>query len=165
MLNIEDGSGLSSADSYISLVDARIYAANYGYTLPEDDALAEISLRRAVAYLDLQERFLSGERLTLTQSLAWPRKNSYKYAGNTSIPSDAVPSDIKNAQVIAAEYYGANETAREVSTGQNVIEETVGPITTKYSEGSGDGAKTYITEVDDLLRPYRYGKVRRVVRG
>ena len=44
-LTVEDGTGLEAADSYISLVDARALALDFGWVLPTLDADADIALR------------------------------------------------------------------------------------------------------------------------
>ena len=50
-LLVETGAGVADADSFISLVDARILAANYGLSLDVDDTAAEVQLRQG--YLGL----------------------------------------------------------------------------------------------------------------
>ena len=170
-LIVEDGTGLADADSYISLVDARIIAANYGYILPDDDTEAEIALRQGADYVDLSEPSFTGTRLNDTQALAWPRSNAYKCIGNTYIilASDSVPSDVQRAQVVAAAEYGAGNNPRGNVNGQTVIQETVGPLTVRYSDNSGDSSTFVITAASDLLRPYKCGSsnglTQRTVRG
>ena len=75
-LVIEDGTGKSDADSFISLVDARAFAAKYGITLPVNDTAAEVVLRQGCQYVELQQKCFSGSRLTTTQTLSWPSKSS-----------------------------------------------------------------------------------------
>lgn len=38
---VEDGTGVTGANSYISLADARTYATNRGFELSADDTIAE----------------------------------------------------------------------------------------------------------------------------
>ena len=75
-LVIEDGTGKSDADSFISLVDARAFAAKYGITLPVNDTAAEVALRQGCQYVELQQKCFSGSLLTTTQELSWPSKSS-----------------------------------------------------------------------------------------
>jgi hypothetical protein len=170
-LIVEDGTGLENADSYISLVDARSLAVNYGYSLPADDIDAEVALRQGADYVDLSEPSFTGTRLNDVQALAWPRSNAYKCIGNTYIvlASDSVPSDVKRAQVVAAAGYGAGGNPRGNINGKTVIQETVGPLTVRYSDNSGDSATYTITAANDLLRPYTCGSsnglTQRTVRG
>jgi hypothetical protein len=153
-LIVEDGTGLADADSYISLVDARAYALKYGYTLPVDDTQADIFMRKAALYVDLFEGSYSGERLVDTQALAWPRVNSYKCAGRDQIylPSDAVPTEIQNAQVIAAHFYAAGVNVRANDDGLSIASEEVsGAVKVSYFDNNKTGATIDLTEADDML--------------
>ena len=153
-LIVEDGTGLSNADSYISLVDARAFALNYGYSLPVDDSDANVSLRKGAQYVDLFEGSFSGQRLVDTQSLAWPRANAYKCAGRDQIylPSDSVPLEIQYAQVIAANFYGLGLDVRANDDGLNVnSKEVVGAVKVSYFDNGKTGKSTEITEATDML--------------
>jgi hypothetical protein len=154
MLITEDGTGLPTADSYISLIDARAYALKYGYTLPVDDDQADIFMRKAVIYVDLFEASFSGERLEDTQALAWPRVNAYKCSGRHQIdlPSDSVPIEIQHAQVIAAHYYAAGVNVRANDDGLGIAsEEVVGSVKVAYFDNGKTGATIDLTEADDML--------------
>ena len=153
-LIVENGTGLADADSYISLVDARAYGIKYGYTLPVDDTQADIFLRKAALYVDLFEGSYSGERLVDTQALAWPRVNAYKCAGRDQIdlPSDEVPIEIQNAQVIAAHFYSAGVNVRANDDGKNIAsEEVTGAVKVSYFDNGKTGATIEITEANDML--------------
>ena len=94
-LVVETGAGLADADSFISLIGARAFAARYGITLPVDDTAAEVNLRQGCQYVVLQEKCFNGSRLTSTQALPWPRTgatNVYgvEYADGDSLASFAV---------------------------------------------------------------------------
>ena len=49
-LVIDGGTGKSDTDSFISLSDARAFAAKYGITLPADDTAAEVTLHQGCQY-------------------------------------------------------------------------------------------------------------------
>jgi hypothetical protein len=51
-LTVEDGSIVSGADSYISLVDARAILTSLGQNLNLDDTVAEQELRAACDYIE-----------------------------------------------------------------------------------------------------------------
>ena len=74
-LIVEDGTIVPSADSFLSLVDARLLAVNYGLTLPIDDTEAEIALRNGYLLLLTEERNLQGSRVSAEQTGIFPRKN------------------------------------------------------------------------------------------
>jgi hypothetical protein len=153
-LIVETGTGASDSDSYISLADARAYGVKYGYTLPVDDTQADIFLRKGALYVDLFEGSFSGERLVDTQALAWPRVNAFKCAGRDQVvlPSDSVPIEIQNAQVIAAHYYAAGVNVRANDDGLAIAsEEVVGAVKVAYFDNGKTGATIEITEADDML--------------
>lgn len=156
-LIVEDGTGLTDADSYISLVDARAYALKYGYSLSIDDAAADIELRKGALYIGLFESSFSGRRLSDSQSLAWPRVNAYKCAGNDQIdlPSDSAPLEIKCAQVIAANFYATGLDVRANDDGLGVAsKEVVGAVKVSYFDNGHTGKSVEITEATDMLSNY-----------
>jgi hypothetical protein len=156
MLIVEDGTGLATADSYISLAEARTYALSYGYTLPVDDTDADVALRKGAVYVGLFESSFSGERLVDTQSLAWPRENAFKCAGQDQIeiPSDSVPIEIQNANVIAAASYGQSINVRPNDDGLAVAsKEVTGAVKVSYFDNGKTGKSAQITEAVDALGP------------
>ena len=111
------------------------YAIAHGYVLSGDSA---VNLQLALDWLELQP--FVGEKTDPDQALEWPRD------GDT-----VVPDKIVQAQLEAALVYmnGGDLTA---SIGKNVIEKTVGPLTTKYAE-SGPQSIMY-PKLSMLLRGY-----------
>ena len=153
-LVIEDGTGKTNADSYISLDDARDYASKFGYALPIDDDEADVMLRKGAIYVDLFESSFSGARLNDSQSLAWSRVDAYKCTGQNLIyiDSDVVPNEIKYAQVIAANYYNSGVSVRANDDGLNVAsKEVVGAVKVSYFDNSKTGKSIEITEAIDML--------------
>ena len=73
-LVVEDGTGVTGADSYVSIAEADTYAAANGLTswASATAAAKEIALRQATRYVDTRYRF-RGSRLGLRQPLEWPR--------------------------------------------------------------------------------------------
>jgi len=154
-LTVEDGTGLEAADSYISLVDARALALDFGWVLPTDDTEADIALRNGAQYVDLSESSFAGTRLIDVQGLAWPRLNSFKCYGNNTIniDSDSVPKEMQKAQVAAAVEYGEGKEPRPNNDGQEVQEQTVGPITKKFFQSGTTGGGFTITTAIDAMKP------------
>ena len=111
------------------------YAIARGYMLTGDPI---VQLQLALDWLELQT--FKGEKTDPLQVLEWPRD------GDT-----VVPDKIVQAQLEAALIYmkGGDLTA---SIGKNVIEKTVGPLTTKYAE-SGPQTIMY-PKLSMLLRGY-----------
>jgi hypothetical protein len=149
-LTVEDGTGLATADSYVSLVDALAYHAAMGNTAwaASTDAAREIALRRAAQYLDTEYRY-RGTRYNATQALEWPR---VEY--EDGIRPEAWPvAAVEQAACEAALRALTNTLRSDVSMDQ-ITEETVGPITIKYSSKSG---QTRYPVVGSLLRRYVIG--------
>lgn len=143
---VEDGTGLTTAETYVSVTDADAYhtaMGNTGWT--GTDAAKEVALRRAAQYIDTRYTY-RGTRVNLNQSLEWPRA-FYEMDGRTE--SWPVPN-LKAACCEAALRALSDTLTADVSTDQ-VIEETVGPITVRYAAKSG---QTRYPVVDDLLRKY-----------
>lgn len=145
-LTVEDGTGLAAADSYISLADARTWAANYGYTLPADDTEAEVALRKAAQYVDLQP--FKGSRTTSAQALEWPRTGVY--CDGNLISYDTIPEQVKQAQTIAAATYGAGVDVRPETYGRQTKREKLDVMELEYFQGGSDSVT--ITEANDRLR-------------
>lgn len=143
---VEDGTGLTTAETYVSVEDADAYhtaMGNTGWTGTE--AAKEVALRRAAQYIDTRYTY-RGTRVNLNQALEWPRA-FYEMDGRTE--SWPVPN-LKAACCEAALRALSDTLTADVSTDQ-VIEETVGPITVRYAAKSG---QTRYPVVDDLLRKY-----------
>jgi len=83
-LIVEDGTGLSTAESYISTADADTYIASYkGANATWDGATTaakEIAARQATQYLDGKYAWI-GQIETSTQALGWPRAYAYDEIG------------------------------------------------------------------------------------
>lgn len=148
-LIVEDGTGLTTADSYVSIAVADAYhtaMGNTGWT--GTGAAKEIALRRATQYIDTRYTY-RGVRLVSDQALEWPR---------SGYESDYRPEEwpvlaLKYACCEAALRALSDTLLQDVSADQ-VTEETVGPITVKYARKSG---QTVYPIVDSLLRKYVTG--------
>ena len=141
-LIVESGAGLADADSYISLADARTFAANYGITLPADDTEAEIALRQGTQYVDLQEPCFVGERLTDDQALAYPRDDD-----------GGMPSALGKATVYAAAEFALGTDVRASDDGKAIAsEEVVGAVRVGYFNNGKTGGTVIITKAMDALK-------------
>lgn len=136
-LIIEDGTGISNADSYQALADARVLAASYGIKLPTDDTEAEVSLRQGYRNLLTQESTLQGSRTHSAQNNIYPR--SSVYSNCTLVDSSTIPDDVKFAQLYAAEAISGGYSQNSVNTGQELASFNVDGV---YSESYQDGSRT-----------------------
>lgn len=156
-LVIEDGSGVAGADAYATLASCITYATNYfGASLTGNDATKDAAIRRAVVYmnsLDWQGEPTNGRN----QPLAWPRKSVYDEYGNL-LPDDEIPQEIIDAQHILAraEFQSLGVLSPDVTVGQKVIRERVGPLETEYSDTAGgvSNMRPVVTMAIDKLRPF-----------
>src|SRR4051812_42111718 len=95
-LTIEDGSGVSGANSYASVADARAYALARGLTFSAVDGDVETALVLACDKLETY-RF-RGLKTDEAQALQWPRKCVYIENALHPLADDAIPARIVQAQ-------------------------------------------------------------------
>lgn len=136
-------------DSYVSVADADTYHAAYGHADWSGKALAarETALRSATQYLDTRYRF-RGEPDQPQQALAWPRRG-YPWPERRVV---AATCELAWRALV-------NPLFSDVAP-IGVRQETIGPMTTVYAEGSGDGQVRYAL-VDQLLRELVLGGLNR----
>lgn len=130
-LEIEDGTGKATADSYATAAEFIARAAAYGWTVPADEAAQEVLLRRAAEAMNgLRWR---GYRTTADQALAWPRE------GVCDVADDAIPAGIKNGQMaLAAEIHADDLDPPELRKGA-VKREKVDVLEVEYAEAASSG--------------------------
>ena len=161
-LIVETGAGLANADSYISLADAATYHANMGNgawpALASDD-LREQALRRATSYMSQAYRGRwKGMRTSITQALDWPRYDVQLDDVSFGcwpawLPWNVVPTEVRNACAELALRAAAGDLSPDLE--RTIQQETVGPITTIYSEGAPESPR--FRAVDRMLAPYLSG--------
>ena len=162
-LIVEDGTGLSSAESYISVADATARRVAFGSAIWNDLSEAEMeqALRRATAYMGQAYRGRwKGARLTRDQALDWPRYGVC--VDGFDVPSTEVPLDIANACADLAFRAAAGDLAPDLE--RAIIREKVGPLETEYSAYSPQSPR--YPAIDMELAPYLSGSsaMARVVR-
>lgn len=143
-LVVEDGTGLSTAESYLSVADANAYhtaMGNTGWT--GADAAKEVALRRGAQYLDANYQF-RGVELRSDQALAWPRDYD-----------DWPVTRVKHACAEAALRALAG-TLFVDETDRSVRMEQVGPIKVEYGDARYGGQTRYAV-IDALLAPLTMG--------
>lgn len=157
-LIVEDGTGKSDAESYISAADADTWVvARYGAT----DAFAAASagdqerfLRLGVEYLEAHYVGMwSGVRMLAAQALSWPRAGVTDEDGY-DIAENVIPADVIAAQVEAARRYasGTDPMADQDRGGAVKRERVEGAIDVEYFEGARPG--TTIPVINNRLKPY-----------
>lgn len=151
-LVVENGTGLSNANSYASVATANAYATLRGLTdWTGTDAVKEAALIRATDYLEATYRNdWQGSRVSATQALSWPRVNVM--VDGFVVGDDVVPTAVVNACIELA-IRALTENLLDDQT-QRVKREKVDVIEIEYADGS-DPAKRY-PMVSRTLAPYLF---------
>ena len=149
-LIIEDGTGVADANTYISLIDARTLAEQYGWALPALDDDANVALINGYNYLNTLESGMCGTRSYEDQTGAFPRDDCS--CGNFAIASDVIKAEVKQAQARAAVTFGVGTDVNPDSDGKNVASETVtGAVSVSYFNNGKTGDSVKITEAIQFL--------------
>ena len=140
-------------DSYCTLAELRSYALARGVTLSTTDATVEAQAIKAMDYIEARRDRFQGYKTDDDQALQFPRE--YLYIDGVLIDNDVVPTVVKNAQcqLVVDQYNGVDITPNHTSASLPVIQKTVGPLTTKYSDRYGANTTPYLQKVNDLLKP------------
>ncbi len=125
---VEDGTGLTNSNSYVSVADATVYATLRGVTVTAnlDDALI-----KAIDYIESQS--FQGYKNTKAQALQWPRTGVY--IDNFSVDVDEIPTELINAQIEAALVVDGGDEILPVNERETETE-TVDVISVTYAPGS-----------------------------
>lgn len=158
---VEDGTGLSDSDSYISAADCATYASNRGLAFDANDPGADAALRRATAYIDAKYRgrFPGYPTQLGIQALEWPRYSAYLlvpeqgrnapfFYGMTGnydynyefiggfyyIPSNAIPRQIITAVCEGAirELASPSSLAPDLDRGNAIVRLQAGSVSVQY---------------------------------
>ena len=151
-LEVEDGTGKATAESFISVTDASTYhtaRGNAAWAALASDTVREQCLRKATDYMEQVYRSRwQGCRVSETQALSWPRYNVE--VEGYAIDSDIVPTEIKNACAELALRASAADLNPDLT--QGVAREKVGQIEVEYDKASPQF--TRYRAIDALLSPY-----------
>jgi len=116
-LIVEDGTGKSDAEAYVSVADADSYHTKYGTASASwggaDTADKEVALRVATRYLEAKyPNDWRGQKSSNAQALAWPRAGvtlddlgadmDLYVPGGYVVASDEIPQRLKDATAILA---------------------------------------------------------------
>ena len=160
-LVIEDGTGLSTAEAYISVADADTYHANFTgssswTSSTPTTAIKERVLRRGAQVLD--DTYIlrwKGDRTNKIQALDWPR-DSVEDTDGFIVDSATVPVEIQraNAELSLREITETDGVAPDVAN-DGVIKRKkskVGPLEQDITYQGGKALLPKFTIVDLLLK-------------
>ena len=134
MLIVENGTGLTNANSYASVAEFKTYATDRGLTesLALSDAVIESSLIKASDYLEANYYDAwKGTPTNIGQSLAWPRDGVY--IDGVLLADNVIPQKLKNANIELAIRAGAGSELLP-DEGQRVKREKVDVLEVEYNE-------------------------------
>lgn len=149
-LTVEDNTGLSNADSYVTLQEFKDYASLRGIESVEDltDSEAETKIRQGFDYVNSRYGYTSVP-LDNDQAGEFPRVDLSDGMGRIF---NVVPNRVKQAQCAAAIAAIDGALFTVADRGGKVKSESVGPISVTYEDGAP--VDKTISEVDRLLRPF-----------
>lgn len=153
-LTPEDGTGLATADSLISLADADTYFTAHGSPTAWTglaDAAKESALRYASRWLSNRYLWLGWivqNDADAPQALAWPRAGIYDREGRI-VPDDAVPTVVEEAVCEAALAHVSDVLNEIRDRGGDIAAFKAGPIEVSYFDGATAG-RTF-PYIDNLL--------------
>lgn len=152
---VEDGTDVANANSYETLANARLYALNRGVVLSSDDDILASQMINAFDWLEAKGCKYQGIPTNYNQSSQWPRTGVF--LNGYEIADDVIPKQLKSAQIqLTMALSSGVEISPIVEAGEYVVEEKVGPLTTKYADptkiGLGD-LSPQMTAVEGLLAP------------
>lgn len=147
-LIVEDGTGITNADSYVASVDCDTYHANFGNAAwaGATQTAKDAALRQATQYLDSHYRF-TGYQLTYQQALLWPRSNVWIYGVYVRWPVKRVVQACCELALRAL----TGKLQADVSDQVN-LSEKVGDIEVRHAYSANAGQVRFAV-VDDLLKP------------
>ena len=149
---IEDGTVVADADSFLSLIDARALAVQFGLTLHADDTEAEVILRQGYLNLLQRERTLQGSRISAIQTGIYPRSNVLNNC--FLVDSDVIPNEVKLGQIYASDAIGSGAETNNVNTGERLSGFDVsGVYSETYQDGSRQSTNPSIQGVYNSLYP------------
>lgn len=165
-LIVEDGSGKSDAESFISVENASAYhtaRGNVAWAALASDTVREQCLRKATDYMEQVYRSRwQGYRVTEEQALSWPRSDVY--VDGYAIASDIVPAQVANACAELALRASASDLAPDLD--QRIKREKIDVIDTEYDSASPQYMR--YRAVDNMLATFfahgTSGSFRKVVR-
>lgn len=154
---VEDGTVVTGANSFVSLVDARTKAEALGLVISADDETAKSQLTQS--YYQLKRSYqsrLQGQIVNSTQTNIFPRYNVI--ANGFYVPSNEVPEDVINAQLAYADSINKGADVNQTANAQEVSSESLDGVGSKtYKDGSSRRTTPYVPAVSQWLQPYMKG--------
>lgn len=162
LIVVEDGTGVSGANSFVTEAEATTYCTLMGDTTwaAATSVNREAALARAGRYLNGLSWL--GRKVSFSNSMCWPRRE----VPNPDYPEDSgtqddpylaittIPQQVKDAQCEAAlrELATKDSLSPDLARGGAVQSEKVGDLEVTYAPGAARG--TVMQAIDRLLTPF-----------
>lgn len=152
---VEDGTGLSTAETYITVAEFKAYCDARGHSYSGyTDLQIEQAMRRAATYINSLNYY--GSVVSDDQGMAWPRRYL------TNIESNVVPRQIKWAQAEATlrELASPGAMFPDLERGGQIIQKTEsvdGVVSESVTYAAGASASTVFTIIDRMLAGFLAG--------
>jgi hypothetical protein len=146
---VEDGTGKTNADSYLSVAAFKTYCANYGYDISAiTDPAIEILLRKATDYMVTVFRgSWQGDRTIYNQALDWPRAGVYRDDYEVILVNVMPPEVLAACAELA---FVANTTSLLPTAAARTKKRVkIGPIEVEY-DGDGGSVSAFIQAIRRL---------------
>ena len=151
-LTVEDGSVVSSANTYVTVDYVDSYCDDLGLSDWEDltETEKEQAILRAMSFIESQS--FKGVKTDVDNALKWPREGVYDEDGY-AIDDDTIPDRLKKAVARAAyeECLDANCLQQNIDKG--VKREKIDILETEYFISDSLPTTTY-QAVNNYLKPY-----------
>jgi len=158
-LTVEDGTGKTDADSYLSVADADTYNTSHSASaawIAAVEATKEKALRLATQYLDVRyDGRWKSYRTNETQALAWPRAYAIDEDGYYW-DSDQMPQRLEDATAeLALRVVGGDTLLSDITKPGTIKSQsvTVGPIQKSITYVGGYTQVKGYPLIDGLVKP------------
>lgn len=156
-LIVEDGTGKSDAESYVSVAEAIVYITKFypsSTFLTSTTEEQEAFCRQATQYLDMRYggRWL-GEKANKTQALDWPRQDA-EIDGYLQ-ESNSLPQKLKDAAFESIQIFVAGDDPFEANDSFGTVKSEavkVGPISESIEYMGGKSSYKKYPKVDNIVR-------------
>ena len=161
VFTVEDGTGLTAANSIISVADADQIMENYDNPAAwtaASQAEKENALRQATRYLNYMYVW-AGYKTVTTQGCQWPRYPVYD-EDETLIDSDVIPQRVKEACAYLALQSVNGDVLMPDNQNEGTVKKTkdvIGPITEEREYLYGEDPDKQYTTVEMLIEPFVLG--------
>lgn len=146
---VEDGTGKTTAESYVSVQGFKDYCAKYGYDITGIlDPAIEILLRKSTDYMvSVFRGSWEGERTVYNQALDWPRVGAYRDDYEVIDPH-TLPYEVTAACVELA--FIVNTTALLPTAATRTKKRVkIGPLEVEY-DGDGGSVSAFVQAIRRL---------------